>query len=169
MSYITKSVTIIITLTAVSNANSNPYPEYDYYSPGKVYTRNVTLKQGVLQGVVTVPKRYSRLSLVEVYRGIPYAAPPLGELRYMPTRGAPSWFGVKRADSFGPVCPQRFPDEKDMPHFRREAFSRLKEYLQDQSEDCLYLNIYTPFRGKRGIKLDRYVSYLTQWIAEHHF
>ncbi|KAJ8918284.1 hypothetical protein NQ315_014154 [Exocentrus adspersus] len=145
MCYITKSVTIIITLYTVANVNPTPYT--NFFSTQKVYTRNITLRQGTLQGIVLGPKVNHFLPLVEVYRGIPYAAPPVGELRFMPTRGAPSWFGIKYADSFGPVCPQLFPDERTMPHYRKEYFLNLKKYLLDQNEDCLYLNIYAPFQG----------------------
>lgn len=56
---------------------------------------------------------------------------------------------------FGPVCPQRLPNianetaalEK-MPKGRLEYLKRLLPYLKNQSEDCLYLNIYVPIQGK---------------------
>nr|WCC58147.1 carboxylesterase [Pharsalia antennata] len=147
MSYITKSVTIIITLYTVSNVNPNPYSTYDDYLSQTVYTRNITLKNlGTLRGVVHGPKVNRNLSLVEVYRGIPYAAPPIKSLRFMPPGSAPSWQGIRYADTFGPVCPQKFPNENNMEHNRKQQFLRLKEYLQDQSEDCLYLNIYAPYQ-----------------------
>lgn len=65
---------------------------------------------------------------------------------------------------FGPVCPQRLPNianetaalEK-MPKGRLEYLRRLLPYLQNQSEDCLYLNIYVPIQGK---KLDALCSHL---------
>lgn len=148
MSYITQSLTIIITLFVTTK----PTPfEYSYNPYVKQYTRNITLKQGSLQGVVVETKLGRETHLVEVYRGIPYAAPPVGGLRFMPTAEAPG-FGVKLGETFGPVCPQKFPDERKISPFRKNEFLRLKEYLQNQSEDCLYLNIYAPYQeGKNNI------------------
>lgn len=62
---------------------------------------------------------------VRVYRGLPYAAPPVGSLRWHPPGPAPVWDGVRQAKEFGSACPQ----------------PRLRD---DQSEDCLFLNIWTP-------------------------
>lgn len=62
-----------------------------------------------------------------VYRGIPFAAPPVGELRWRPPRKVDSWEGVRACHEFGPGCIQR-----------RRWFAP-----QKQSEDCLYLNIWT--------------------------
>lgn len=145
MSYITKSLTIVITLISV--VSSAPY-EYSYNPYPKQYTANIFIKQGILRGVIQETKINRGVKLVKVYKGIPYAAPPVGRLRFMPSSGAPSWFGVKTADSFGPVCPQKFPDIRHISIFRKSYFLRLKEHLQNQSEDCLYLNIYVPHSGK---------------------
>ncbi|XP_057664860.1 neuroligin-4, X-linked-like [Diorhabda carinulata] len=145
MAYITKSLTIVITLMSLCKTVIMSSYEYSYNPYAKEYTKNIYLKQGELRGIIVEPKIDREDSYrVGVYRGIPYAAPPVGDLRFMPTAGAPSWFGVKYADTFGPVCPQKFPDERKMPSFRKEYFLKLKSYLQNQSEDCLYLNIYAP-------------------------
>lgn len=133
-------------------ATPAPY-DYSYNPYPKQYTRNIYIKQGIMRGVVQETKINRGVKLVQVYKGIPYAAPPVGRLRFMPSSGGPSWFGVKTADSFGPVCPQKLPDVKNISIFRRGYFLRLKEHLQNQSEDCLYLNIYAPHSGKYMKKL----------------
>jgi neuroligin len=113
-------------------------------------SRTVRTKYGDLRGVVwELDGRH--LGPVEVFRGIPYASPPVGNLRFMPPVNGAQWKGTKMADRFSPVCPQRLPDISDeqealrsMPKGRYEYLRRLLTYLQDQSEDCLYLNIYAP-------------------------
>lgn len=118
-------------------------------------SRTVRTKYGDVSGViVTLDSKH--LEPVEVFRGIPYASPPLGSLRFMPPVTGALWPGVKIADKFSPVCPQRLPDIfnetaalKRMPKGRLEYLKRLLPYLKNQSEDCLYLNIYAPAQGKR--------------------
>ena len=68
------------------------------------------------------------------FLGVPYAAPPVGNLRWRPPQPAASWRGVRAATSFAPHCPQ--------------AASPFGE--ASTSEDCLYLNVYTPPGGKIG-------------------
>ncbi len=67
---------------------------------------------------------------VRVYKGIPYAAPPVGDLRWREPRPASHWEGVKKADEFSPVCMQmqRGPAAASGPA---------------PSEDCLYINVWT--------------------------
>jgi para-nitrobenzyl esterase len=69
-----------------------------------------------------------------VYRGVPFAAPPLGPLRWREPRPAPSWSGVRQADRFAPACMQT-------------GVSMPGETPPVVSEDCLYLNIWTPARA----------------------
>jgi len=68
-----------------------------------------------------------------VFRGIPYAAPPVGKLRWQPPQAPPSWTGVQKAASFGPACPQQEVSELEGGGD-----------LGRMSEDCLYLNIWKP-------------------------
>ncbi|XP_014611449.1 PREDICTED: neuroligin-4, Y-linked-like [Polistes canadensis] len=110
-------------------------------------SRIVRTKYGELSGVIVTLDRY--LEGVEVFRGVPYASPPIGSLRFMPPVSGALWHGVKVADKFGPVCPQKLPELTDkMPKGRLEYLRRLLPYLRNQSEDCLYLNIYTPVQGE---------------------
>ena len=69
---------------------------------------------------------------VRAFKGIPFAQPPVGELRWRPPQAVKSWEGVRRAEGFGPRCMQH-PVFGDM-NFRSDGMS----------EDCLYLNVWTP-------------------------
>lgn len=117
-------------------------------------SRVVRTKYGDVSGVIVTPDN-RRLDAVEVFRGVPYASPPVGSLRFMPPVTGSLWSGVKVADRFGPVCPQRLPNVSDetaalktMARGRLQYLRRLLPYLQNQSEDCLYLNIYAPAQGE---------------------
>src|SRR5262245_28771840 len=84
---------------------------------------------GQLSGI-TLP------SGVRVFRGIPFGAPPLGDLRWRPAQPVAKWDGVRKGDTFGSVCTQpkgrgRLNVSVDLPD------SPLT------SEDCLYLNVWT--------------------------
>ena len=68
-----------------------------------------------------------------VYKGIPFAAPPVGDLRWRSPEPPAAWSGVRKADAFAPVCPQ--PDG---------ANAALGMPVLPSSEDCLYLNVWTP-------------------------
>lgn len=70
-----------------------------------------------------------------VFRGLPYAAPPTGRLRWRAPEPAHGWGGVRDATDFGPSCPQQ---------------GGLFAPPGVMSEDCLYLNVYTPALGDRG-------------------
>jgi para-nitrobenzyl esterase len=72
---------------------------------------------------------------VRIFRGIPFAAPPVGELRWKAPQPAASWEGVRAAKDFGPRCMQ-LPIFGDMD-FRSSGMG----------EDCLYLNVWTPAKS----------------------
>lgn len=122
--------------------------------PKKLISRMVTTKYGSLRGYITnLPNKQWRP--VEVYLGVPYASPPTGSLRFMPPVTPAHWRGIRPADKFSAVCPQKLPDVKNetaalksMPVGRLEYLKRLLPLLKNQSEDCLYLNIYAPAIGK---------------------
>ncbi|KAG7212180.1 hypothetical protein KM043_012520 [Ampulex compressa] len=87
----------------------------------------VRIKNGTLAGT-TMRSRNGRN--FAAFRGIPYALPPLGELRFQPPKPAAAWEGVRSAQKDSDICIQR------------------NAYTHDEnivgSEDCLYLNVYTP-------------------------
>nr|XP_018900938.1 PREDICTED: uncharacterized protein LOC109033000 [Bemisia tabaci]XP_018900939.1 PREDICTED: uncharacterized protein LOC109033000 [Bemisia tabaci] len=123
----------------------------DNDSPKDTRTRIVRIKQGLLRGKIVHFKNNNNLQSVEVFLGIPYAAAPVGSQRFMPPGSPPPWPGLMTADTLSPVCPQVLPDVSDnarskMSKGRYNYFSKLLPYLKNQSEDCLYLNIYTPFQ-----------------------
>ena len=82
----------------------------------------VSLASGVLEGCFE--------SGVFKFLGIPYAAPPTGDLRWRAPQDAEPWKGVRKATSFGPRCPQT-------------VGASFNPRVTEESEDCLYLNIWT--------------------------
>lgn len=82
---------------------------------------------------------------IHFFGGIPYAAPPVGEFRWREPQPPAAWEGVRDATVTGPGCPQLVVGEGGF----RDAISRALGYeppLQtfEYSEDCLYLNVFTP-------------------------
>ncbi len=74
-------------------------------------------------------------SNVRVFKGMPFAAPPVGDLRWKPPQPAASWEGVRKATEFGARCLQaRVYDDMI--------------FRDENSEDCLYLNVWTPAKSE---------------------
>jgi len=71
---------------------------------------------------------------VATYRGIPYAAPPVGRNRWREPQAVEPWDGVRHCDEFSAVCPQ--------PRMGK-AHAIFAETFENQSEDCLYLNVWS--------------------------
>jgi para-nitrobenzyl esterase len=69
---------------------------------------------------------------LDAFKGIPYAAPPIGELRWRPPQPVKAWTGVREATRFGPRCMQR------------AVYSDMVFRSNGMREDCLYLNVWTP-------------------------
>lgn len=91
---------------------------------GTALAETVRVERGQLQGTFEDGLR--------IYRGIPYAAPPIGDLRWRPPQPAPKWEGVRVADQFGRACMQTNAAIANLPA---------------PSEDCLYLNVWTPAKN----------------------
>ncbi|XP_031819464.1 neuroligin-1 isoform X2 [Sarcophilus harrisii] len=89
------------------------------------------------------------------FLGVPYAAPPTGERRFQPPEPPSSWSDTRNATQFAPVCPQNIIDgrlpEVMLPVWFTNNLDVVSSYVQDQSEDCLYLNIYVPTEDVKRI------------------
>ena len=68
---------------------------------------------------------------LNIYKGVPFAAPPIGDLRWRPPIRVAPWTGSRKADAFAPACMQ-------------SGVSMPGETPPTISEDCLYLNIWSP-------------------------
>src|SRR4030088_1231020 len=89
----------------------------------------VRTENGLVQG--------TREGGLTVYRGIPFAAPPVGELRWRVPHPVPPWNGILKATAFKSACMQA---ELKIPGLA----------VDSMSEDCLYLNIWTPAKSSTG-------------------
>ncbi|MGY4386934.1 carboxylesterase family protein [Streptomyces sp. TE12347] len=76
-----------------------------------------------------------------VFKGVPYAAPPVGPLRWRPAQPHPGWAGTRDATAFGPSAPQLYREGGDPVLGTHGA--------PPFSEDCLTLNVWTPGGRRR--------------------
>lgn len=97
----------------------------------------VCIKQGMLEG--EAHNEYI------VFKGIPYAKAPIGELRWREPQAPEPWEGIRKADRFEKISIQEFPDDKHpiTGRFKKEFYSD-PAYIPQMSEDCLYLNVWMP-------------------------
>ncbi len=115
---------------AVTNKNPDP-------------SEVITIQTGKIQGV------YNKDHSVEVYAGIPYAKPPVGELRWRKPQDPESWEGIRVCDTFAPMSMQ----EVSLPimdtltrliGYHEFNVSLYDNYRKPVSEDSLYLNVWKP-------------------------
>ena len=101
------------------------------------YVKPILVRVGVAQGTL----EGESLGNVMAFRDIPYAAPPVGNLRFQPPQPPQSWTGVRSALDMGPACPQLI--DADPTEINDSVMA----------EDCLSLNVWTPRTdaGKRPV------------------
>jgi para-nitrobenzyl esterase len=92
----------------------------------------ITIENGVIEG------NYDTKTGIQTYLGVPFAKPPIGELRWKAPQPAENWQGVKETKKFGPRPMQTI------------VFGDMNSRSEGVSEDCLYLNVWTP--AKRNTK-----------------
>jgi len=92
----------------------------------------VKTANGVLEGTS------NRATGIRMFKGVPFAQPPVGDLRWKEPQLPKDWIGIRKAGQFGPRCAQR-PVFGDM-NFRSNGMG----------EDCLYLNIWTPAKSSNA-------------------
>ncbi|MEP6614364.1 MAG: carboxylesterase family protein [Mucilaginibacter sp.] len=97
-------------------------------------TNKVTISNGTLQGT------FNSATNIHSFKGIPYALPPVGDLRWKEPQPPANWTGVRNADHFS-----------HMP-MQKHVFSDMIFRADTMSEDCLYLNVWTPAKtGKEKL------------------
>ena len=107
------------------------------FTPGPTDTDTVRIDGGLVSGT------FSKEGDVQIFRGIPFAAPPIGDLRWKAPQPVKPWSGVRKCEAFGASPVQGVPN----PFGPWSA-----EFLipkEPVSEDCLYLNVWTG-RGSAG-------------------
>ncbi len=112
---------------------------------------------------------------VQVFRGVPFAAPPVADLRWRAPQPAKPRLGVSDATKFSPACPQ----DQGNPDWYRNVATALGsdpwaiQPLTDVSEDCLYLNIWTPKAAPAaGLPVMIWIhggSNVNGWAYEHNY
>jgi para-nitrobenzyl esterase len=100
-------------------------------------------ENGIVRGLPAADPR------ITCFKGIPFAAPPVGELRWRAPQPAANWKDVRPCLEFKPIAMQRVPGENP------EAFYSKEWHVEPEvamDEDCLYLNIWTPAKnGKENL------------------
>ena len=112
---------IALCITILSNAQNNNF-----------FAVQATIENGVIEG------NYDTKTGIQTYFGVPFAKPPVGELRWKAPQPLDNWSGVKETKKFGPRPMQAI------------VFGDMSSRSNGLSEDCLYLNVWTP--AKRNTK-----------------
>jgi para-nitrobenzyl esterase len=125
------------------DANGNSAYAWAYapaYEPAAPALGTLQVTGGKVSGVGT------GTAGVTLFKGIPYAAPPVGALRWKAPQPVVPWDGVRVCDTFGAICPQ---PSTSTGGYTEEFYD---EGYPEMSEDCLYLNVWTPAEaGAEGL------------------
>ncbi|MBR0081620.1 MAG: carboxylesterase family protein [Clostridia bacterium] len=134
---------------------TKPVPAYE---PGTepVRTAVVSVRDGDVRGVVIGD------CAVELYAGIPYAAPPVGELRWKAPQDPAPWDGVLEADHFAPMAaqPTNLPIYDSLAQiigYHDYRISLYDNYVEPVSEDALYLNVWKPAGTQENLPVIVYI------------
>lgn len=93
----------------------------------------VKTANGMLEGTI------DKAAGVRSFKGVPFGAPPVGEFRWQPPQPVKNWEGIRKADKFGPRAMQR------------NVFGDMNFRSNGTSEDCLYLNVWTPAKAGKNL------------------
>lgn len=120
-----KSLAISLIMTApmlLFNSHSSAFSQL----PDNIAGPQVITSAGIVEGEVK--------DKLAIFKGIPFAAPPIGDLRFHPPVAAEPWQGVRESKEFSDICPQDGVKESNALYAQNLV----------ADEDCLYLNIWTP-------------------------
>ena len=108
-------------------------------------TPHVIIDSGALEGA-----RFGAAPNEVMFLGIPFAAPPTGERRWKPPQLVEKWSGVRKANAFGPGCPQSKENVNFFVGLAKEISEAEPYYSFRTDEDCLSLNVWSTsaIRGK---------------------
>src|SRR5690554_4133473 len=120
-------ILLVLAIGCIYPTHSSNYHKLDGEQP------TVRISSGVLQGTTN--------DGVDVYKGVPYAAPPVGEFRWRPPQPVTPWDGIRDASEFGNSCAQAGWGTPQ------------GSIAEGSSEDCLYLNLWVPAGTESGEKL----------------
>ncbi len=98
--------------------------------------KTVTVEGGRIEGCFGYDPR------ITVFKGVPYAAPPVGALRWRAPQPVVPWEGVRCCDRYAPIAWQHTPGADPKDFWSRELHPSAPEF--PMGEDCLYLNVFTP-------------------------
>ena len=117
------TITLLMTFSILSNAQNN-----------NAFAVQTTIASGIIEG------NYDTHTGIQKYFGIPFAKSPIGNLRWKDPQPVDNWKGVKQTKQFGPRPMQT------------DVFGDMDSRSDGVSEDCLYLNVWTPaLRNTKGL------------------